>query len=167
VQGGGDTTVVNLPPSEANQLSPGQLRIAPFFGAFEDDEAEFPDWDGGDWLYGSDPAPANAHLPPVPTGGASLDNQKNHAKRLAEAIPARSDAAGANAIGVFPDDNNINLDVSARDPAFWPDRDTSNQNDRWLHSDYLVPSLPHVFDLYEDLVFRRSLVRRMSVTPDY
>jgi len=44
-----------------------------------------------------------------------------------------------------------------RDSSFWPDRANPIKDDRWLHSDYLSPSLPHVFNLYEDLVERRNL----------
>jgi len=57
----------------------------------------------------------------------------------------------------LPNAFNINLAALSRNPAFWPDRGDPDKNDRWLHSDYLAPSLPHVFNLYEDLVERGGL----------
>ena len=66
-KGGGKTTIVNLPPVEANELDSEQLRTAPFFGGFQGNAgSDFPNWKGGDWLYGNDVSKANAHLPPVP-----------------------------------------------------------------------------------------------------
>jgi hypothetical protein len=138
---------VPMPPAEAALLDPAGLIAEPFFHRFSSGDADFPLWGDGAWLYG-DTASANERLPGHPFPGVPIDRIKNHAKVIAEAIPAHSAPAGSNPLHVLPLLDNIDMDTVFRDPASWPDRDDSEKRDRWLHGDYLYPALAHVSGFY-------------------
>ncbi len=138
---------VAIPPAEADLIDPGELVAEPFFRNFLDGDDDYPDWQDGSWLGGSQ-AEANARLPVLPLAGADRGAILNHAKILAEAIPAHSEPTGSQPVPVFPLLNNIDLDVVVRDPLFWPVREDTAQRNRWLHSDYLKPALPHVWKFF-------------------
>ncbi|MEX0325497.1 MAG: hypothetical protein AB3N33_05360 [Puniceicoccaceae bacterium] len=138
---------VPMSTSEAALINPADLIPEPFFRKFSDGDSVFPLWGDGAWLYG-DTATANAHLPALPLAGASIDTLKNHAKILAEAIPAHSDPAGSNPLSNLPLLRNIDLDRDCRDPGHWPAREDAGKRDRWLHGDYLRPALSHVARFY-------------------
>jgi hypothetical protein len=138
---------VPVPPSDANAIDPALLAADPFFRPFSSGDADFPAWGDGQWLY-SDAASANARLPSVPMTGAPMDLVKNHAKILAEALPAHSAPAGSNPLDNLPLLRNFDADRMFRDPAHWPVRDDPGKRDRWLHSDYLDTALSHVAGLY-------------------
>ena len=138
---------VPMPTAEAALIDPAELVTEPFFHRFSDGDAAFPLWGDGSWLYGSTET-ANAHLPALPLAGSGIDRIKNHAKVLAEAIPAHSDPAGSNPLSVLPLLRNIDLDRDCRDPDHWPLREDIEKRDRWLHSDYLKPALSQVARFY-------------------
>lgn len=151
-------------PAEADLIQSHELILEPFFTPFKDSDSDFPGWDNGEWLYG-DTATANSHLPILPVIGDSLDQVKNHAKILAEAIPAHSDPLGSSASALlelgFGEDNNIDLNsASYRDPSLWPQSrltDTDPDNNGWLHSDHASPAYLYVEKLYKKLVERGNL----------
>jgi len=138
---------VAITPSEADLLDPAGMVAEPFFRPFASGDSEFPDWGDGSWLYGSIEL-ANAHLPAIPLTGAQREHLMNHAKILAEALPAHSAPAGSQPMRNLPLLENIDMDVVYRDPAHWPSREDVDKRDRWLHSDYLNPALSFVFNLY-------------------
>lgn len=138
------------PPSEANLLTESQLRSEPFFFKFSTGDTDFPAWGNGDWLY-SQQSNANAHLPD-PNGPHNRELLMNHAKVLAEAIPAQSAALGATRVTDIPLLQNFDLDKDFRDPSLWPQRDDLRKAQRWLHSDYLNPALPFVHRLYDTCI---------------
>jgi hypothetical protein len=88
----------------------------------------------------------------VPFGDSSILLVKNHAKILAEGIPAHSAPAGSNPLPNLLLLRNIDLDQAFRNSAHWPFRDDADKRDRWLHSDYLNPALSHVAGLYLKIV---------------
>jgi len=137
--------------SSASELSPAEIIAEPFFRPFSSHDEEFPAWGDGLWLYGATAA-ANAQLPNLPFGSAPMDHIMNHAKIIAEAIPAHSDPAGFGALTTFDQSRNINLETM-RDAAVWPDevRETRKRN-RWLHGDYGVPAYLYVYRLFETCV---------------
>ena len=67
--------------------------------------AIFPEWNDGYRLY----APIGD-----PEASAKAANLKNHAKILAEAIPARSYAVGRNPAGGIADAGGANMDMQVR-----------------------------------------------------
>ena len=138
---------VRMLPGEAAGIEPQLLVSEPFFKPFSDGDPDFPDWNDGAWLYG-DMDDANAHLPPDSFAGVSLGLVKNHAKILAEALPAHSNPTGSNTLPKLPLLLNYDLDTVVRKALFWPFRSPAEKKDRWLHSDYLNPALPFVADLY-------------------
>lgn len=137
----------NMPPAEAALLSGDQLISNPFFTPFSDGDDDFPAWGNGEWLYG-ETSFANLRLPSPPYISASLDLFKNHAKILAEAIPAHSAPAGSMPVSTLTLLQNIDLSTVMRIPGFWPEREDNEKNDRWLHSDYMKPALSHVIKFY-------------------
>ncbi len=119
-----------------------------------EDPAIFPEWDDGYWLY----APIGD-----PEASAKAANLKNHAKILAEAIPARSYAVGSNPVSQFGDPvEDFNFDMQDSDffrgteDGEWPDRDGIFEN-QWLHGDYMAPALCYVYRLYEDVIEKGDL----------
>jgi hypothetical protein len=148
---------VPMSTQEAGLIALDSLTHEPFFHRFSSGDSDFPTWGDGSWLYG-DAATANAHLPRVPFANASMDKIKNHAKVIAEAIPAHSAPAGSNPLPVFPLLQNVDLDREVRDPSHWPQRDDPAKRDRWLHSDYMKPALSHVSKFYKHLVNRIILL---------
>ncbi|MEX0323145.1 MAG: hypothetical protein AB3N63_13365 [Puniceicoccaceae bacterium] len=150
----GDPTTIewfNMPTSEAAQLTDSELIANPFFTAFSDGDNEFPAWGDGQWLYG-DTNIANNHLPAYPLISAPLDLFKNHAKILAEAIPAHSAPAGSMPVSTLSLLQNIDMSTVLRMPSFWPDREDAEKNHRWLHNDYMKLALSHVIGLYRHCV---------------
>jgi hypothetical protein len=134
-------------PRQATGIPASQLISHPFFRPFSSGDSDFPAWGDGQWLYG-DAREANAHLPPVPLGNPPVEMLLNHAKILAEAIPAHSAAAGAVPLPNLPAGGNHNLDGDFRNPRLWPVREALSRRDRWLHSDYLNTALAHAFRLF-------------------
>jgi hypothetical protein len=150
----GDPSTVewfNMPTSEAALIPDSDLVQYPFFTPFSDGDSDFPLWGDGQWLYG-DTATANLRLPALPYISAPLDLFKNHAKILAEAIPAHSAPAGSFPISTLLLLDNIDMDQVMRIPGFWPDRGDADKNNRWLHNDYIKPAFSHVFKLYRHCV---------------
>lgn len=142
-----------LPANAANALlqNPSTLIQSPFFSAFDDSDSAFPTWNDAAWLRG-DTLTANGRLPSLsyPSGTDSL---KNHAKILAEAIPAQSYAVGANAmVGTSGPvlNRNMQTDPDIRNGSLWPNRST--KSGRWLHGDYLDPAYCYVSGLYKSCV---------------
>ncbi|HSH09189.1 MAG TPA: hypothetical protein VK995_02290, partial [Oceanipulchritudo sp.] len=140
-----------ISPSKADLIDSSELVAEPFFRPFAEDDSEFPAWGDSSWLYGAT-EPANSHLPPVPFAGAQRDQILNHAKILAEAIPAHSAPTGSQPISLIYRQGNINMDEECRDPGHWPVREDAEKRDRWLHSDYLNPAFSFVFNLYRKCV---------------
>ena len=130
-------------------LASGNIAVADstHFHRFSNGDNDFPNWGDGSWLY-SDTMTANANLPGLPLTNANMGLIKNHAKIIAEGIPAHSAPTGSQPIPAFPLLDNVDLDTTVRDSIFWPSRDDPDRRNRWLHSDYLNPSLPHVWKLY-------------------
>lgn len=142
---------VPVSPAKADTIDPQALVADPFFRPFSDGDADFPAWGDGQWLY-SDTAQANAHLPPVPFGNSPMDLLKNHAKVLAEGIPAHCSPAGSNPLPNILLLQNTDIDKVFRKAAHWPMREDPDQRDRWLHSDYLDTALSHVAGLFLTIV---------------
>ncbi|NDV61518.1 alpha/beta hydrolase [Puniceicoccales bacterium CK1056] len=138
---------IRMLPAEAALIDPEELITEPFFRPFSSGDSDFPDWSDGSWLYGNKEE-ANAHLPPASFVGASPNAIKNHAKILAEGLPAHSAPAGSNSLPKLPLLLNYDLDKVIRQALFWPFRSPAEKQDRWLHSDYLNPALPFVAELY-------------------
>ncbi len=146
-----------ITPDEAGLIDPAGLVAEPFFRPFDNADSDCPTWDNGLWLYG-ETAAANAHLPGWPLSTADIDQVKNHAKILAEAIPGHSAPAGTRPAPNLTLMENINLDAMFRSDAFWPLREPSEKRDRWLHSDYIRPALPQVFKLYQHCVQKINMM---------
>jgi hypothetical protein len=132
---------------DAGSLDPAGCVVEPFFRPFSAGDPDFPDWGDGQWLY-QDFTTANARLPGADFSQAGRGQIMNHAKVLAEGIPATSPAAGATPLPSLFLLNNHDMDSEFRRSAFWPDRDNPAQRDRWLHSDYLNAALGHVSGLF-------------------
>lgn len=145
---GGDGEWVRMPTAQAATLTAEELVAEPFFRHFSSGDSDFPDWSDGAWLYG-DTEDANAHLPESSFSAAAPDAVKNHAKILAEGLPAHSSAAGASILPKLFLLNNYDLDKAIRKDTFWPLRSPAEKQNRWLHSDYLNPALPFVAELYQ------------------
>jgi len=137
--------------ANAASIDPAALISEPFFRPFSGGDRDFPLWGDGSWLYG-DLDSVRPHLPQHPYATTDLEAFMNHAKILAEAIPAHSAAAGARSLDGMSLVTNVDMDASYRDPAFWPDRGDADKRDRWLHSDYLNLPLPHVARLYQSCI---------------
>ena len=75
---------------------------------------------------------------------------KNHAKLLAEAIPALSGPTGGEKLMALPSTNSIDLTVKFRSDALWPHRSKPIKRNRWLHGDYKDPAYLYVHALYDD-----------------
>jgi hypothetical protein len=139
---------VPMSASEAASIDPSLLVGQPFFHRFSSTDADYPDWGDGEWLYG-DASGANPHLSELPPAEDSHEPFRNHARILAEGIPAHSAPAGSQPLAVLPLLSNVNLDSWVRDSRNWPHREDVGKRNRWLHSDYLLPALSHVFGLYQ------------------
>ncbi len=138
---------VQMSTSDADFIDLSELIPEPFFRPFDSSDSDFPAWGDGSWLYGSTEE-ANDHLVEVPVGGATMNLFKNHAKILAEGIPAHSPPVGSQPIQSMRLLDNVDLDKEVRHKDFWPHRDPSERRNRWLHSDYANPALAYVFKLY-------------------
>lgn len=136
-----------MTPSNATTIPLTGLVPEPFFRPFSDGDADYPAWGNGSWLY-ADAATANPRLPPADFTLAGIDQIKNHAKILAEAIPAHSAPAGATPLPDLPLLRNYDMDTSFRSASDWPYRDEAEDRGRWLHSDYLNPALTYVHKVY-------------------
>lgn len=108
-------------------------------------------WEDGSWLYSSDASVAIERLPLLngDLNTSDLIKFKNHARLLAEGIPAMSFPAGSTPLDVSSGAENINLQVEAFSDT-WPlDDDRS-----WRHGHYKEVSLVGVHELYEECVRR-------------
>jgi hypothetical protein len=137
-----------LSPGNAAALAEDELRLSPFFRPFSSGDNDFPNWADGAWLYDG-VAVAEDHLPGAAFPGNDRSNYMNHAKILAEAVPAVSQPAGAVPLTSEPLFDNIDMSAGYRNPAFWPERSDPEKEERWLHSDYLNLALPFVHELYQ------------------
>ncbi len=134
-------------PAFAARISPDEIIAEPFFRPFSSGDPDFPLWGSGSWLYGGS-AGAESYLPALPYRDEPVEAIKNHAKILAEGLPAHSAPAGATRLPNIPLLSNFNLDDLFRDPGFWPFRKSPGKRDRWLHGDYLAPALAQVAGFY-------------------
>ena len=73
---------------------------------------------------------------------------KNHAKLLAEAIPALSGPTGGHGLDRIVDADLQSSDF--RNDALWPHRSKPIKRSRWLHGDYKDPAYLYVHALYDD-----------------
>ena len=131
----------------AESLSPEEIVQEPFFRRFSTGDSDFPLWLNGSWLYGPEGI-ANPYLPALPPQPQAVDQLKNHAKILGEAVPAHSAPTGSRSLPNIPLLSNIDLDEVFRDDTFWPVRAHPGKRDRWLHGDYSAPAVSHVAGLY-------------------
>jgi hypothetical protein len=145
---GGDGEWVPMSTANSATLPSALLVSEPFFRPFSDGDSDFPAWADGAWLYGA-MEDANARLPEPPFTSADPDAVKNHAKILAEGLPAHSSPAGSSILPKLPLLRNYDLDKAIRQVDFWPLRSPAEKQNRWLHSDYLIPALPFVAELYQ------------------
>ena len=76
------------------------------------------------------------------------------AKFLADAIPAESFAAGANALTAWGDSGNY--DFQSETPNGWPSQRQKKQGettiDAWLHSDIKNAAFFYVYELFDKIV---------------
>lgn len=144
-----------MPVTAANELPAQNLVATPFFRNFSDGDDDFPSWSNGEWLYQSKPP---SQLPPPDRSLRYAGSQEllNHAKILAEAVPAVSDAAGAVPTPDEPLFDAVDMDVTFRSIKTWPDRYDHEGKQRWLHSDFLQLAMPFVHRLF------RATVRRIK-----
>jgi len=147
-----------ISPAEADTIDPAGLMAEPFFRPFDTADTDFPGWGDGSWLYGSTTG-ANARLPGVPLSDSDPDRIKNHAKILGEAIPGHSAPTGSQPVSRLFLMDNVNLDQVCRSQSLWPERESTDKRDRWLHSDFIRPSLPHVFRFF------RHCIRTINFMP--
>ena len=141
-------TYRKMSTSQANSLNPDGLISQPFFDSFSRGDSDFPLWGDGSWLY-ADSITANLCLPDLPLAGQPIELIKNHAKLLAEAIPAHSPPAGSNPLGANSNKiKDLDLNENARVPSFWPPRTIPEVKSRWLHSDYLDTAFAQCSKLY-------------------
>lgn len=131
----------------------------PWFGSFETTDARCPTWSPvTDWIYkpANDPMVVD-RLPFLPIANGTdpevMKKVKNHAKLLAEAIPALSGPTGGRHLArLAPSARNFDLNSDFfKQPALWPARTDrpSAKRDRWLHGDYKDPAYLYVHTLYE------------------
>lgn len=137
----------------ANELPAQDLIATPFFKNFSDGDADFPNWGNGSWLYQSK-RPDQLPPPGQSLQTAGSPELLNHAKILAEAVPAVSDAAGAVPPHNEPLFDAVDMDVTFRSIKTWPDRYDHEGKQRWLHSDFLQLAMPFVHRLFRATVGR-------------
>ncbi len=137
-------TPVPLQPFDANQLTATEIVATPFFNPFQQTDSEFPLWGNVDtWIY-ANTATANTKLPSLPLLGKNIALIKNHAKILAEAIPAHSDATGSSSLEVILGDlGDFDLNSEMINGSVWP-----RTNNRWLHGDLQGVALSYNYLLY-------------------
>ena len=79
------------------------------------------------------------------TNALNVVDYQLRAKMLGDAIPAESFAAGANAVGVFGDAGNYNMDSIRNDR--WP-----SNRDGWFHSDLKNVAFWYTYKLFQKIV---------------
>jgi len=95
---------------------------------------------------------------PLSLGNATMDQIKNYAKILAEAMPPLSGPAGYYAAHSLPDTKCFNLDNPPfKNANLWPTSrpgKSNNQqvNQRWLHGDYKDAPYLLTHKFYETIV---------------
>jgi hypothetical protein len=141
--------------AKANELPLPELIADPFFKPFASGDSDFPAWGNGSWLYRAFP-PQVLPDPERPFAQAQTAYQLNHAKLLAEAIPAVSHAAGAIPPPREPLFDALNVDSLFRFQYLWPERAKEALDGRWLHGDFLRLALPFVHGLFDTCVQRLS-----------
>ena len=142
---------IPLSTTSAGNIPLQALVQEPFFRPFSRGDADSPAWGNGDWLY-QDSWTANAYLPDKAFNDEPPELVRNHAKILAQAIPAHSAPSGSSTLPNLFLLKNHDMDDLFRAPTFWPFREPANKRDRWLHSDYLHPALPFVHKLYQTCI---------------
>jgi hypothetical protein len=115
-----------------NDISGDALRADPFFQSFSD-----------------------VNLINLASGSAEAANVQVRADVLGRGIPALSLATGANSIGVF--DNNFDMNSTDPDTGFqtgWPQKrlDNAKLRSRWLHSDLKAVAYPFNHKLHDKFV---------------
>jgi hypothetical protein len=137
--GGWGFGLPGLAPAEAAQLSEATLRAVPFFKVIGGDSA-WPDQRFPLALFGDN------------GNGSSLVTPDNRAQWLAQAFPARTLAAGANAIPNLGEARN--LDMHALFKNGWPAERIANNRKglRWLHSDIREVAYTFTHRAYDQIV---------------
>ncbi|MGE9269427.1 MAG: hypothetical protein ACQKBU_01380, partial [Verrucomicrobiales bacterium] len=135
----GQGVLLPIVATEANLLTPEVLRVEPFFHPFEDADPNYPDYDG------------TVLLAPDEDPAASTEAGKylTRAKLMAEAIPSKSFAAGANQVSGFGLGNNYDMNTNGNLRNGWP---SQRDDQRWLHSDLKNISYNHVEPLFNELI---------------
>ncbi|TVP77432.1 MAG: hypothetical protein EA353_10500 [Puniceicoccaceae bacterium] len=127
------------PPHIINALDDAQLRSEPFFYRFRNSSPNNSFYNG-----------ATLRNALGDTSAITMASQPfTQYKLLAEAIPATSFAAGANAIGAFGEAQNIDMQDQHQTSGEWP-QERPNQN--WEHSDLKDVAFPYVYQLFDQLV---------------
>lgn len=128
------------PPSVINALDDAQLRSEPFFLRFRNSSPNNSFYNGTTLrnALGDSSASTMASLP------------FTQYKLLAEAIPATSFAAGANAMAdAFGELNNIDMNTQLRVPGEWP---PARPNSNWEHSDLKDVAYPYVYRFFDRII---------------
>lgn len=116
--------------SLANLLTPEQLKQKPFFKIRTAD--------------------INL-LDPVSGSQFALDNRD---RLLAEAIPARTGAAGRNVVSSFPNNTDMQVKfIKTVGSIVWP-RKSIQFNNIWLHSDIREMAYPYIYSLFDHFVLK-------------
>lgn len=131
----GNVFFKHLPPDQASQIDPAQLKTNTFFNK-------------------STPVSILCQEPDNPSGVGSQYATANRGRLLAQMIPALSFATGASAVGSMPTSHNINMqhrvvDGQLVDIGFqngWP-RTSSD----WLHGDYKTVAYVYVSQMFDDI----------------
>jgi hypothetical protein len=109
---------------QANKIPDSKLRTNSFFGWFDDTK-----------LY-------------TPGGGSDAASYNLRSQILGDGIPALSNPAGANALGlaVF-NDRNMNNNKGLFEEGLWPD-----DKNRWRHSDVIQVAYPFNHAIFNQLI---------------
>lgn len=152
-----------LSPAEADSIPTNELIHAPFFKRFDErSDSNAPRWNDDDWWHhpnriqpewiyeGDGSTNVNSLLPTAPFQlEADVDQIKNHAKLLAECMPALSFAAGGTAM-TNASPQNLQDFVGNNWTKTRPEK-PDFQTDRWLHGDYKDAPPFLTFKLYVDI----------------
>ena len=155
-----------MPPDDANGIPVNDLIQRPFFARFDEgNDPNAPEWGDdvpwwhfahvhSEWIYSEDrSSDVNSRLPTTPFLATASTNQiKNHAKLLAECMPALSFAAGGTKMtNCIPDHMSLDLQGYVNDNWAPRPKKPGFQTKRWLHGDYIDAPPFLTFKLYVDI----------------
>jgi len=131
-----------MSPGDAATISEESLRQEPSFRHFDDDEILGDS--GSDFLL---------------QGETNIKESAIYRRLMADAIPALSDAAGGNGLGMEPRDGGFQQDIfkAVKDLSYFKRGNFASGNwprktNRWLHSDIKVIAYPYNHRAFDAIV---------------